>query len=781
MERAFAWASYSCCCRDEDDDDEKECSSCGLSKEEIKKLEAQIKHITDERSSLKKEIDGLNLENDEFQQVVHELELENTQTQSKFDLSEEKRKNEKMKLFYSFMIHAMALYKNRQEQGDNTNIFDEHKYSMAPIPEFPPSFPQQISLLLDRQNSHNKIVQLQSEVTRLRRQSSLLDQQVGAYRKRENKKRQSFAKVGWDALSHNANNANFDHVFQLPIAPPLGGTGVLFMPAKPEVKPSIPMKTLHWKHLPDREIKGTIWEEITQLEQDIIIHEIGDEKKDDDISFMDKLFYYLAENDNINPQLIDKLRQYMIYNQYDSDALQDDVMDYFRGSNIYEENEIFITVIKAFKRRQDQVIGLNDLEQFFPQKAKRRRRGRGKGKKRIKRKIQLINPKRAHNVAVVLGGLKMKFSSIRYAILTMDERLINIDILLTLINIVPSPEEITKVMTYNGKINKLAECERFFLEFTKMENVKDRLQVWAFKRQFQETYSHRMSNVLAMSFMQETIRTSKNFKTVLASLLAIGNYINGGTKKGGKHGFVLETLRKIGTYKTTDNKMSVLGYLFKYLRHNHPYALEWVDEFEEAGLVDVVRIESDQLDSDITKMGNELQKLRSLLIELDDSKDENDRFGVSMYEFYNETVTKVQHLQQGWTDCVDDILDLAAFFGENVKASKFKPEEFFSIFNDFRKEFVQGKEKIIEVEEKKARKERIVARKLKRLRERKKVKQEREEIRNRRLRRARELEKVKKVKLEHIHKTKQKYLQVEPMFSDFSSGISGIDSDDISG
>ena len=41
MEGAFAWASYSCCCRDGDeyeDDEKKECESCGLTKEEIKKV-----------------------------------------------------------------------------------------------------------------------------------------------------------------------------------------------------------------------------------------------------------------------------------------------------------------------------------------------------------------------------------------------------------------------------------------------------------------------------------------------------------------------------------------------------------------------------------------------------------------------------------------------------------------------------------------------------------------------------------------------------------------------
>merc|ERR1719410_1366041 len=85
-------------------------------------------------------------------------------------------------------------------------------------------------------------------------------------------------------------------------------------------------------------------------------------------------------------------------------------------------------------------------------------------------------------------------------------------------------------------------------------------------------------DVDALSDMAVVIRTSEGFQRTLAVMLAAGNFINGGTKKGGKHGFELETLSKIGGYKTTDNSMSILGFIFKFLNLHYPDALSWIDE-----------------------------------------------------------------------------------------------------------------------------------------------------------------------------------------------------------
>ena len=50
------------------------------------------------------------------------------------------------------------------------------------------------------------------------------------------------------------------------------------------------------------------------------------------------------------------------------------------------------------------------------------------------------------------------------------------------------------------------------------------------------------------------VRSSKALKQVIEYALAIGNYLNGGTNKGGAWGFKIESLNKLIGTKTLDNK-----------------------------------------------------------------------------------------------------------------------------------------------------------------------------------------------------------------------------------
>merc|ERR1712013_16334 len=256
----------------------------------------------------------------------------------------------------------------------------------------------------------------------------------------------------------------------------------------------------------------------------------------------------------------------------------------------------------------------------------------------------------------------------------------------------------------------LAQCERFFNRFRGMGNVKERLIAWKYKMTFDEIYDDIKRNVELLTFMAKTIRSSKAFKQTLASILACGNFINGGTKKGAKHGFELETLSKIGAYRTTDSTMSILGYIYKFLREFYPESLSWMDAM--ATLPAVIRVESDFLDSEIVQMEKDLDRVQGLLgDEKKDDGDDIDKFDEIMREWYAQTKAKASALQKLFTDTISDVQDLAAFYGEKVKPSQFKMEEFFGIFNEFRLTFIESRDKIEkdEAEKEKAKKKAAAA------------------------------------------------------------------------
>ncbi len=75
----------------------------------------------------------------------------------------------------------------------------------------------------------------------------------------------------------------------------------------------------------------------------------------------------------------------------------------------------------------------------------------------------------------------------------------------------------------------------------------------------------------------EEVQTSKKFKGVMEIVLALGNYINGGTYRGGAYGFKLDILTKLQDTKSSDNKTTLLHYLATLIINkynvNFPHAL----------------------------------------------------------------------------------------------------------------------------------------------------------------------------------------------------------------
>ena len=232
--------------------------------------------------------------------------------------------------------------------------------------------------------------------------------------------------------------------------------------------------------------------------------------------------------------------------------------------------------------------------------------------------------------------------------------------------------------SFDGDPKDLAECEKFFWQFIEMENVIERLKAWLYKLEFEEIYLDNKRRCDLVFNSPKLIRDSKAFKLTLACILGLGNYINGRSKKGCQHGFMAQTMAQLGDYKTTDNRMSILGYLYVFLRQWYPDSLKWIDEFER--LSEAVRIESDMLDQEITAMDKDLDKVADLIdnfnarkdsydIEVNSvasNRDENketlnddDPFVEVMTTFYKNAKKQVEELQKIFEDSIYGMQELA--------------------------------------------------------------------------------------------------------------------------
>ncbi|KAG5461619.1 MAG: Formin, FH2 domain-containing protein [Olpidium bornovanus] len=102
-------------------------------------------------------------------------------------------------------------------------------------------------------------------------------------------------------------------------------------------------------------------------------------------------------------------------------------------------------------------------------------------------------------------------------------------------------------------------------------NYEQRLKAILFKRRFAERMQDvepSLNDVLAAC---TELRSMGKFAKVLEVILAIGNYMNGGSFRGGAFGFSMDTLTKLGDTKVAGNaRKTLLHYVVHTLDTKFP-------------------------------------------------------------------------------------------------------------------------------------------------------------------------------------------------------------------
>lgn len=96
--------------------------------------------------------------------------------------------------------------------------------------------------------------------------------------------------------------------------------------------------------------------------------------------------------------------------------------------------------------------------------------------------------------------------------------------------------------------------------------LNSRLEGLILKEEFDYRLAKLDKDITILRAACDEIFTNAKFKHVLEVLLAMGNYLNAGTVRGGAYGFKLEILKKIADVKTsTPPIMTLMNYLVEYI------------------------------------------------------------------------------------------------------------------------------------------------------------------------------------------------------------------------
>ncbi|KAG0282002.1 hypothetical protein BGZ97_009178, partial [Linnemannia gamsii] len=312
------------------------------------------------------------------------------------------------------------------------------------------------------------------------------------------------------------------------------------------------------------------------------------------------------------------------------------------------------------------------------------------------REILILEQRRAHQINLMLGGMKHTNPEIRHAIFRMDEELLTLVQLTNLLKYVPDAEERGKLLEYKDASDdikvQLGRAEAFFVEILTIDRYQQRLEGLIFKVTFQSVLDGVNESIKAISVASRNLKNAKYFKELLNLILMLGNYMNGSSHNGGAFGFKIASINKLVDTKASNTpNMTLLHFLTNITESTLPDLLQYQDEIRSCG--EACRVSLPELQSDFKMIESRLNdikaELRSYYPEGRQATPD-DRFHEVMTPFIvtveaEFAVTKVAMAEQDalYKECVK-------FYGEDPV--NMKPDEFFGIFKTFTSSFEKARD-----------------------------------------------------------------------------------------
>lgn len=297
------------------------------------------------------------------------------------------------------------------------------------------------------------------------------------------------------------------------------------------------------------------------------------------------------------------------------------------------------------------------------------------------KEVTLLDTKVQQNVGIALVKYRMSSHEIRKAIIRMDEKKLDLEKLNSLRALAPTPDDIATLRDFDGDTETLGRVEKFFIQIIDIPRYTQRLDCFIFMRKFQMLQSEVYCELDVLNRAIDQVENSRSFKKVLEIVLAVGNYLNGGTPRGGVYGFKLDGLLKLSTIKSVDNKMSLMDFVSSHCEDTDAGVsiineeLSMAEEASRIGL-DTCRSEINALKKNLSNVEEQVKAQQA-----EQYADPSDQFVAKLHPFWQEASGEVEKLESEYLATTQRFAQVADFFGEDGK--KTSTEEFFTLLKIF--------------------------------------------------------------------------------------------------
>ncbi|XP_037619125.1 FH1/FH2 domain-containing protein 3 isoform X1 [Sebastes umbrosus] len=211
-------------------------------------------------------------------------------------------------------------------------------------------------------------------------------------------------------------------------------------------------------------------------------------------------------------------------------------------------------------------VDTSRLEHLFESKAKELHVAK-KGPETKKSELLVLDPKRSNAINIGMTVLPA-VHVIKTAILNFDEFAISKEGIEKILTMTPTSEEKQKIQDAqlaNPDV-PLGTAEQFLFSLASISALTPRLQLWAFKLNYEVLEKEIAEPLFDLKLGMEQLASNQTFRRTLATLLAIGNFLNSSNAKG----FELGYLEKVVEVKDTVHRQSLLHHTCSLVLENYP-------------------------------------------------------------------------------------------------------------------------------------------------------------------------------------------------------------------
>ena len=338
-------------------------------------------------------------------------------------------------------------------------------------------------------------------------------------------------------------------------------------------------------------------------------------------------------------------------------------------------------------------IDLSKFEEKFSQKKKESTTNQinidTKTKKKEEKKTFLQSDKQ-RMINIVLNKINFDPLDIVESLEQYDLNILSENICDLILPIMPTETEINEVKKFNGDPSELANSDQLVLLISDLVGFKERIKSIIFKNKYKKQIN--LLNKEADNFYEafDFLKSDENLKEWFEIILAFGNYMNGGSYRGGAYGFKLDCLKILNEVKSKDNKTTLLQYIIIYIN----------DELQKNKLFDIMKNLENfdnlqfqsimELNKDLNMKFNDVKNLKNLVEKKKNELNEEDKSFDFLNDFYENAEKNIEVINkkiEGIEIMYNN--EIVKYFAEDEK--KLGLEQFVNIFKRF---FVDLKEGI---------------------------------------------------------------------------------------